>query len=137
MILSPNFSALSSDYENKKDFVSFFTENVPSVLLVLEGGFGTIHQVLSACQQEIPVVVIKESGRGANVLAYAHENLSDDFLNQNAQEHEGLMSCIKSNFQELKSDDTNPDEEKGKKLKKLYNDIISCMNKKGNVSLKY
>ena len=137
MILSSKFSARSFDYENKKDFVSFFTENVPSVLLVLEGGFGTIHQVLSACQQEIPVVVIKESGRGANVLAYAHENLSDDFLNQNAEEHEGLMSCIKSNFQELKSDDTNQDEKKGKKLKKLYNDIISCMNKKGNVSLKY
>ena len=107
------------------------------MLLVLEGGFGTIQQVLSACQQEIPVVVIKESGRGANVLAYAHENLSDDFLNQNAQEHEGLMSSIKSNFQELKSDDTNPDDENEKNIKKLYNDIISCMRKKGNVSLKY
>ena len=106
-------------------------------MLVLEGGIGTIHQVLSACQQEIPVVVIKESGRGANVLAYAYENLSDDFLNENALEHEGLMSSIKSNFQELKSDDAKTDDENRKKLKKLHNDIITCMKKKENVSLKH
>ena len=104
---------------------------------MLEGGFGTIQQVLSACQQEIPVVVIKESGRAANVLAYAYENLSDDFLNENAPEHEGLMSLIESNFQESKSDDTKPGDEKERKLKKLYKDIISCMKKKRNVSLRY
>ena len=104
---------------------------------MLEGGFGTIQQVLSACQQGIPVVVIKESGRAANVLAYAYENLSDDFLNENAQEHEVLMSLIESNFQESKSDDTKPGDEKERKLKKLYKDIISCMKKKRNVSLRY
>ena len=106
-----------------------FTGKVPSVLLVLEGGFRTIQQVISACQQEIPVVVIKGSGRGASVLAYAHENVSDEFLNQNAQEHEGLMFSIKNNFKELTSDD--------RKLKKLYNNIITCIKRRENVSLKY
>ena len=74
-------------------------EKVPSVLLVLKGGSGTIKQVLSACNQKVPVVVIKDSVRGADVLAYAHEILSDDYLNNNSKEHEERMSMIKKTSQ--------------------------------------
>ena len=109
-------------------------EKVPSVLLVLEGGSGTIKQVLSACNQKVPVVVIKDSGRGADVLAYAHENLSDDYLNNNGEEHEELMSMIKKNFPEVNLDNTNQKDGQVISAKELYEDIISCIKEKKNVS---
>ena len=101
---------------------------------MLEGGSGTIKQVLSACNQKVPVVVIKDSGRGADVLAYAHENLSDDYLNNNGEEHEELMSMIKKNFPEVNLDNTNQRDGQVISAKELYEDIISCIKEKKNVS---
>ena len=107
---------------------------------MLEGGPGTIKQVLSACNQKVPVVVIKDSGRGADVIAYAHENLSDDDLNSNGKEHEELMSMIKKNFPDSNLDDTNqktqPADGRGISSKELYIDIIDCIRKRENVSSK-
>ena len=126
--------------ENKEWFLYYFTENVPSVLLVLEGGFGTIKQVLSACNQKVPVVVIKDSGRGADVLAYAHENINDDYLKKNGKQHEELMSMIKKNFSDSNLDDTDQKTQsldgQGISSKELYEDIISCMRERENVSAK-
>lgn len=47
---------------------------VPAILLVLEGGPNTIMTVYEAITQDpvVPVVVIKDSGRAADLLAYAH-----------------------------------------------------------------
>ena len=101
---------------------------------MLEGGSGTIKQVLSACNQKVPVVVIKDSGRGADVLAYAHENLSDDYLSNNGEEHEELMSLIKKNFPEVNLDNTNQKDGQVISAKELYEDIISCIKEKENVS---
>ena len=47
---------------------------VPAVQLVLEGGPNTVRTVYEAITQDppMPVVVIKDSGRAADVLAFAH-----------------------------------------------------------------
>lgn len=125
---------------NKETYVPHFTEKVPSVLLVLEGGLGTIKQVLSACKQKIPVVVIKGSGRGADILAYAYENLNDDYLKNDEKEHEDLMYLIQNNLLESYQDDSNCRKnsvnERGETPKDVYKDIISCIMEKENVSLK-
>lgn len=105
---------------------------------MLEGGLGTIKQVLSACKQKIPVVVIKGSGRGADILAYAYENVSGDYLKNDENEHEGLMSSIQNNLLESYQDDSNNRKvsvnEQEKISKDLYKDIISCIKQKRNVS---
>lgn len=107
---------------------------------MLEGGFGTIQQVLSACNQKVPVVVIKDSGRAADVLAYAHENVSDDYLNNSEKEHEELMSMIKKTLLYLNLDNTNEKTQsadgQGINSKDLYKDIISCIRERENVSSK-
>ena len=93
---------------------------------MLEGGLGTIKQVLSACKQKIPVVVIKGSGRGADILAYAYENLNDDYLKNDEKEHKDLMCLIEKNLLVTQ----------GETHKDVYKDIISCIKEKENVSLK-
>ena len=47
---------------------------VPAILLVLEGGPNTVATVHAAISQDpaVPVVVIKDSGRAADLLAFAH-----------------------------------------------------------------
>ena len=47
---------------------------MPSILLVLEGGPNTVATVHAALTQDppVPVVVIKDSGRAADLLAFAH-----------------------------------------------------------------
>ena len=56
-------------------FVADREKKVPGVQLVLEGGPNTICTVLSAITQNppMPVVVIKGSGRAADLLAAAHQ----------------------------------------------------------------
>ena len=99
-----------------------FTERVLSVLLVLEGGTGTIDTVYKACQNCIPVVLIKGSGRATDILSYAHENL---FESHDSQEtHEGLMSIIKEKFPKLPSNE----------VKDLYEKIRGCMEQNKYVS---
>ena len=44
---------------------------VPTVLLVLEGGQGTLKTVRETIVKKIPVVVIAGSGRAADLLDYA------------------------------------------------------------------
>lgn len=114
-------------------FSNYFTGHVPSVMLVLEGGSGTIETVYGALwgQRSIPVVLIKESGRAADLLAYACEDLPDDFIENSEMVHQELMSKIKENFPDLSSDDLSTAEEK---YKDLYEKIRRCMKKKKYVS---
>ena len=42
---------------------------VPVLLIVVEGDMGTIHQVKSAVNLNIPVFVIKGSGKAADLIA--------------------------------------------------------------------
>ncbi|XP_005100068.2 transient receptor potential cation channel subfamily M member-like 2 [Aplysia californica] len=51
---------------------------VPACLLVLEGGEGTLENWFSALQNGIPTVIIKGSGRVADILAFAYQNLKFD-----------------------------------------------------------
>ena len=101
-----------------------FTERVPSVLLVLEGGTGTIDTVYEACQNCIPVVLIKGSGRATDVLAYAHENLFQGFSHDCQETHEGLISISKEKFPKLPLN----------KVKDLCEKIRGCMEQSKYVS---
>ena len=57
--------------------LNFFIDRhkVPGVQLVLEGGPNTIETVLTAINNDppMPVVVIKGSGRAADLIAMAHQ----------------------------------------------------------------
>lgn len=94
---------------------------------MLEGGPGTVGSVHGACEGSIPVVLIKDSGRATDVLAYAYENLPDDLIENSETVHEGLMSEIKEKLPELKSDDAKI---------KIYEKIRCCMKQKKYVSYK-
>lgn len=48
--------------------------NVPVCLLVVNGGKGTLQNVHEAVKQGIPTVIIKGSGKMADILAFAYEN---------------------------------------------------------------
>ncbi|KAH9505775.1 Transient receptor putative cation channel sub M member 2 [Bulinus truncatus] len=51
---------------------------VPVCLLVLEGGPGTLETVVSAIKSTTPTVVIKGSGKTADILAYAYQNSKEE-----------------------------------------------------------
>ena len=101
-----------------------FTEHVPSVSLVLEGGKAAIETVYETSQKDIPVVLIKNSGKAADVLAYAHQHLPDKFIANRKERHPGLQSKIKDTFQISNK----------RKLNEFYEKIRCCMEKKEYVS---
>lgn len=93
---------------------------------MLEGGPNTVNVVHGSCHGEapVPVVVIKDSGRAADVLSYAYsleEVLSVDKLSQ----HEGLKKAIVDTFPELKTEN---------KRWEMYLKIVQCMEQKEFVS---
>ena len=47
---------------------------VPVVMLVLEGGPGTVKTMTEAIKKKIPTVVIDGSGRAADVVAFAYKH---------------------------------------------------------------
>ena len=57
------------------------------MLLVLEGGPGTLETVHQSIKNNTPAVIVKGSGRAADILAYAYQNCVErDF---DAQDQEG------------------------------------------------
>ncbi|CAL1535901.1 unnamed protein product [Lymnaea stagnalis] len=46
---------------------------IPVVLVVVEGGLGTMETVQQSLEKKTPVVIVKGSGRAADFLAYAYE----------------------------------------------------------------
>ena len=107
--------------------ILFFTGcRVPSVLLVLEGGPGSLDTVHAAVMGEppIPVVIIKDGGRAADVLAYA-VNIDDieSYVDMETR-HENLYFYLSKKFPEL---DTS------EKRERVYSKILKCMSKKDTV----
>ncbi|XP_060577769.1 transient receptor potential cation channel subfamily M member-like 2 isoform X4 [Ruditapes philippinarum] len=60
--------------------------SVPIVLLVLEGGPGTLETVHQAIQNNTPSVIVKGSGRAADILAYAYQNSKEEEIEATDQE---------------------------------------------------
>ena len=101
--------------------------NVPSVLLVLEGGPGTLGTVIGAIEGDhaIPVVIVKGTGRAADLLAYAVTSVdvnSPDSLND-------LNSMVEEIFGP--EHEVNP----SLNLKKLYDQALLCAEKKHMVCI--
>ncbi|XP_052805159.1 transient receptor potential cation channel subfamily M member-like 2 isoform X2 [Mya arenaria] len=61
--------------------------SVPSILLVLAGDLGTLENVHQAIKNNTPIVVVKSSGRAADILAYAYLNAKEGGIE--ATDHAG------------------------------------------------
>lgn len=69
-------------YISQKQKIFGGTRSVPVVCVVLEGGSCTIRSVLDYVTNvpRVPVVVCDGSGRAADLLAFAHQNVTEDGL---------------------------------------------------------
>lgn len=67
-------------YISQKQKIFGGTRSVPVVCVVLEGGSCTIRSVLDYVTNvpRVPVVVCDGSGRAADLLAFAHQNVTED-----------------------------------------------------------
>ncbi|KAK3787677.1 hypothetical protein RRG08_031907 [Elysia crispata] len=63
---------------------------VPVCLLVLEGGPGSLETVYSALSSGTPTVVIKGSGKTADILAYAYQNVTEQEIK--AADQQGVIT---------------------------------------------
>ena len=101
-----------------------FVAGVPSVLMVLEGGPGTLSTVREAISKELAlsVVIIVESGRAADLLAYAYNNIDstkiDELINNT---DENLLNKVIQYLPELNTE---------QKQKGAYKEVLDCMKKK-------
>ncbi|XP_078332506.1 transient receptor potential cation channel subfamily M member-like 2 isoform X3 [Crassostrea virginica] len=59
---------------------------VPVVLLVLEGGPGTLETAHQAVANNTPIVIVQGSGRAADILAYAYQNSTGEEIGATDQE---------------------------------------------------
>nr|XP_047126615.1 transient receptor potential cation channel subfamily M member 3 [Hydra vulgaris] len=103
--------------------------NVPSVLMVVEGGPGTLDTVLGALTNEPPlsVVVIVGSGRAADLLAYAYNRVVDiDAIYETCDKL--LFNKVVDLLPELKS---QPKE----RQMTFYRVVLDCMRKKDFITL--
>ena len=100
------------------------------MLLVLEGGPGTLKTVCGAIDLEppVPVVIIKDSGRAADVIAYALSNINDELYFQPGEYHTELWNMMTEVFTELKSEEQKQD---------AYKKILACVRKKDSVRIMY
>ncbi|XP_062614395.1 transient receptor potential cation channel subfamily M member-like 2 isoform X2 [Saccostrea cucullata] len=65
---------------------------VPVVLLVLEGGPGTLETAHQAVANNTPIVIVQGSGRAADILAFAYQNSSGEEIE--AMDQEGKTKKI-------------------------------------------
>ncbi|KAK7482390.1 hypothetical protein BaRGS_00026409, partial [Batillaria attramentaria] len=75
---------------------------VPVVLLVLEGGPGTLKTVHSAISNNTPAIVIKGSGKCADVLGYAAQNVKEteiEVIDHDGNKHKQLDYQIDEKLQ--------------------------------------
>ncbi|XP_041372305.1 transient receptor potential cation channel subfamily M member-like 2 [Gigantopelta aegis] len=70
----PLRAKLESKIANMKTDTGQDAVTVPVCMLVLEGGPGTLETCSSAVAKGTPAVIIKGSGRAADILAYAYQN---------------------------------------------------------------
>jgi len=55
-------------------------DEVPVVLLVVEGGYSTLHTAFKAIVTKTPVLVLAGSGRAADFIARAYEEHEKQFV---------------------------------------------------------
>ena len=94
---------------------------MPSVLLVLQGGPGTLATVHSALvgDNPVPVVIVKSSGGTADILVYALTRRKEIMeSNANGEEHQGLVACIKTKLPDITE----------QKMKDAYDKTLECLN---------
>ncbi|CAI9735207.1 transient receptor potential cation channel subfamily M member-like 2 isoform X4 [Octopus vulgaris] len=54
------------------------TVKIPAVVVMVEGGPGTLKSVCDSISRNIPVVIVKGSGRAADIMAYAYQKMFED-----------------------------------------------------------
>ncbi|XP_065684239.1 transient receptor potential cation channel subfamily M member 1 isoform X1 [Hydra vulgaris] len=103
--------------------------HVPSVLMVIEGGPGTLDTVLAALMKEPPlsVVIIVGSGRAADLLAYTYNRVVDIDAVYNV--------CDKLLFNKLL--DLLPELQSQTKERQMdfYKVVLNCMRKRDFITL--
>lgn len=88
-------------------------------MVVLEGGPGTLGTIHSAVAGDnpIPVVIVKSSGRAADLFAFALTISGEIRIANQEGVHEGLMEAIAHLLPELKEE----------KRKVAYKQILDCL----------
>ncbi|CAL1536039.1 unnamed protein product, partial [Lymnaea stagnalis] len=79
---------------NQKTDTGTDAVSVPVCLLVLEGGPGTLETVFSAINSKTPTVVIKGSGKTADILAYAYQNTKEEEITKYDQRGQPIKGTI-------------------------------------------
>ncbi|CAL1535907.1 unnamed protein product [Lymnaea stagnalis] len=87
---------------------------IPVVLVVVEGGPGTMETVQKSLEKGTPAVIVKGSGRAADFLAYAYE--------------EAMKSCYRNNKLTYTDDFDKKIEEQVKKAFEKAKEQISVVN---------
>ncbi|XP_066913442.1 transient receptor potential cation channel subfamily M member-like 2 isoform X2 [Clytia hemisphaerica] len=105
-------------------------DRVPGVQLVLEGGPNTIETVLTAVNSEppMPVVVIKGSGRAADLIAAAHQLTRGEgpiFEMQEVVERKNLLQMIEKVFSGMSN----------KKHQDIFKNLLKCVEKKEYITI--
>eukprot|EP00106_Octopus_bimaculoides_P013708 XP_014781150.1 PREDICTED: transient receptor potential cation channel subfamily M member 2-like isoform X2 [Octopus bimaculoides] len=62
----------------KKKIQGSNTVKIPAVVIMVEGGPGTLKSVCDSISRNIPVVIVKGSGRAADIMAYAYQKMLED-----------------------------------------------------------
>nr|XP_047123802.1 transient receptor potential cation channel subfamily M member-like 2 [Hydra vulgaris] len=105
--------------------------HVPSVLMVIEGGPGTLDTVLAALMKEPPlsVVIIVGSGRAADLLAYTYNRVVDIDAVYNV--------CDKLLFNKLL--DLLPELQSQTKERQMdfYKVVLNCMRKRDFILIQF
>ncbi|XP_066935830.1 transient receptor potential cation channel subfamily M member-like 2 [Clytia hemisphaerica] len=108
-------------------------EKVPSVLLVLEGGVGTIGTVLGSLKSGVPAVIIKDSGRAADLLGYGLNTFTEEKIDKICSnfdhQNKALREKIEQTFPEVNNPRKSAEEiEEG--FKKAYENVALCLKER-------
>ncbi|XP_059152108.1 transient receptor potential cation channel subfamily M member-like 2 isoform X2 [Physella acuta] len=93
----PFRAKLEEKIGNQKTDTGTDAVSVPVCLLVLEGGPGTLETVNSAISSNTPTIIIKGSGKTADILAYAYQNSKEEEItksDQNGLQVKGTISML-------------------------------------------
>lgn len=104
------------------------------MLLVLEGGPGTLGTIKGSLEGQVPVVLIKDSGRAADFLVDVLENFSQEELDSICAARTGnekLMGLVEETFP---GNPSKSEEENNKTLRELYNCVVICLQNRKLVS---
>ena len=105
--------------------------------VILEGGPGSLENVVCALKHGTPVVVIKSSGRAANILAYAYLNSESEEIEEFDAEGQRQCRCVSKVSDSLRENVTNMlcKEFGSFGLKKALNWIEFCLNRRDLITI--